>query len=321
MKFNLDYFVCSPDQARLNIKNLRLKTIIVVFVVSFLFNYFSLIGYANSNEKYYVKACEFTERISNSLSGFNLWKDATVKFKANLYPPTTDSISAILYDIESKSNGLCGYIIMDYNTLQVLEFSRGLSPYGEYLDIYKAKKFEKIKPTKESLVYTPGGHAIKVKLPNEENEQLLYFTRDIDVSISLSYSKMEIDQSFTPQGTGVHTKIISGVPDYPYTFSCIPTAIGNVLGYWDSHGYPNLMIMPLMDIQEINNRLIDIAGNNTSNSAIPGATQGYCRTPARYPNNFTVTNIWSPSYSQMQIEIDANRPCLVGFASSGPYGV
>lgn len=73
-------------------------------------------------------------------------------------------------------------------------------------------------------------------------------------------------------------------------------------------------------MDDINNRLIAIAGNNTTNSAIPGATEGYCRVYGRYPYNFTVTNISAPSYSQMQTEIDAGRPCLVGFGASGPYG-
>jgi len=81
------------------------KGIIVMLFVSLLFNSFSLICYANSNEKqkHYTKACEFAERISNKLLNFNLWENATVKFKANLYQPTTDSISAILYHIENKS--------------------------------------------------------------------------------------------------------------------------------------------------------------------------------------------------------------------------
>lgn len=43
-----------------------------------------------------------------------------------------------------------------------------------------------------------------------------------------------------PYSTGVHYKALT-VPDANYTISCIPTAIGNVIGYWDNNGYPALV--------------------------------------------------------------------------------
>lgn len=306
-------------------KHLCLRTLFFVLVFSLFLSSFSIASFANSLEKdeHKAQAIEFMKRISSSLPEYQAWEDASIKFKANLYSPESESVTALLYDVENKDTGFCGYLIMDYSSRLVLEFSAGISPYNEYLDLYKIKKFEKIKPEKVSLVYTPGTYAIKVKLIDQKDEKLYYFTEDPKVSINIKTPKPPAanKKSITPLGTDVHYKAISGVPDYAWTYGCIPTAIANVIGYWDSHGYSNLVTgLVISMIDEINNRLIAIAGNNATNSAIPGATQGYCRASGRYPSNFTVTNIWSPSYSQMQVEIDANRPCLVGFGSSGPYG-
>ncbi len=35
--------------------------------------------------------------------------------------------------------------------------------------------------------------------------------------------------------------LLSGVPSYHWIYGCSPTAAGMLLGYYDSHGYPNLV--------------------------------------------------------------------------------
>jgi hypothetical protein len=51
--------------------------------------------------------------------------------------------------------------------------------------------------------------------------------------------KEEIVDSSSYSISTVTQKSISGVPYYPWRTGCSPTASGMVLGYWDSHGYPN----------------------------------------------------------------------------------
>lgn len=40
---------------------------------------------------------------------------------------------------------------------------------------------------------------------------------------------------------GRDIKVIDGVPDYLWHHGCGPTAAGMVVGYWDTHGYPDLI--------------------------------------------------------------------------------
>ncbi len=180
----------------------------------------------------------------------------------------------------------------------------------------------------EYYIYYPGFHAVAIKPDNNEKYKVYEFTNDDSVKIKLSTTidqnkSLQNDSNISPLSTGVHYKVLLGVPDANYTDSCIPTAIGNIIGYWDTHGYPNLIISPKSitnAINEINSNLISECGNNTSNSAIPDATQNYCRSTSRYPARFTVTNLWNPTFGTYMSQITYNRPTLVGFASNGPYG-
>lgn len=111
-------------------KNLRVFVITLLLAIAMLTSFSSMsFAKTSGNEKYYSKALEFIQRISNNLSEFNAWKKGNVSFKSNLYSPTSDSITAILFDVINESSEPCGYIIMDYNTLSVIEFSSKRSPY------------------------------------------------------------------------------------------------------------------------------------------------------------------------------------------------
>jgi len=43
------------------------------------------------------------------------------------------------------------------------------------------------------------------------------------------------------QFVGAAQKLLTGVPEYPYYCGCAPTCGVMVFGFWDSHGYPNLL--------------------------------------------------------------------------------
>jgi hypothetical protein len=276
----------------------------------------------------------FVDNLSRTLPEFAHWQESTVFARENLYSPADLEIDFILYELNSQGSA-CGYLILDAGTQKVVEFSSGVSPYRQVLDAYRQKKLSKMNIASEKLVYYPGEYAVAVTFANSPETRMIEFMADPSVVIELEgISRMDLNQvlaagelsagsrSAAAAGSinSVHYKLISGVPDANYTISCIPTAIGNVIGYWDTHGYPNLIVSPATiytAIAEINERLIDACGNNRTNSAIPAATQGYCK--ARYPNNFTVTNHWNPAYSTYTTQINYNRPTLVGFASDGPY--
>ena len=49
------------------------------------------------------------------------------------------------------------------------------------------------------------------------------------------------------------------VPAYEWSYGCAPTAAAMLLGYWDTHGFPNLFNVPSPDIYQTQNVTQDIA--------------------------------------------------------------
>jgi hypothetical protein len=298
-------------------------------------------------------ARSFIEKIATKLPEFAHWSGCTVFIKRELHDPASLTINAFIYELNIGANP-CGYVIVDANSQRIIEFSSGVSPFRQYLAAYKSQKFASRLVDDEILLYCPGTYAISVRLDGKREREFFEFTQDTSVDVSVSgISRMSLKESLSAQnaapaaldteivteagadndGNGnisviaaplsnmVHYKLINGVPDTDYYISCIPTAIGNVIGYWDAHGFPDLIVFPVQIwtcIHEVSDRMIAYCGNNTSNAAIPPATIGYCRN--RYPSNFIVTNCWNPTYSTYTGQIYANRPTPLGFAAGGPYG-
>ena len=120
---------------------------------------------------------------------------------------------------------------------------------------------------------------------------------------------------------------ISDVPKYEWHRGCSPTAAGMVLGYWDSHGYPNFPVgNPLID------ELADAMG--TWDWPIHGFTwpldidngiEEVCENHGY--SNFDASNDLWMSWSEIKDEVDADRPFVIsmlrggtGSGHSQPYG-
>jgi hypothetical protein len=50
--------------------------------------------------------------------------------------------------------------------------------------------------------------------------------------------------SFATTTRGTESVMLTGVPDYAWYGGCFGTATGNLMGYWDRHGFPNLYTGP-----------------------------------------------------------------------------
>ena len=237
--------------------------------------------------------------LAANVPGFEKWVDAQYTDVALL--KVDNDIFYTLYTVESSKDESCGYFICDASG-SIIEFSRNTSPYDKVLKTLSSKE---CKTENTILLYQPGFHGV---LQSDGTVEL--------VCGDNSNCERYDDMNSPSKGNDLEFNMISGVPDYPNTVSCIPTAIGNVIGYWDSHGYPNLVTTSTSSfISEISSYMT----SNTANTYIPTAVHTYCHQSGRYPNNFTATNIWSPTYAQFRAEINAGRPCLVGFSSGGYY--
>ena len=84
----------------------------------------------------------------------------------------------------------------------------------------------------------------------EQLEQRLLLAADLEIfpdaaggplpNQSQAWDGYQMQSSGEPAGGGI-IKTIANVPAYIWTHGCGPTAAGMVMGYWDLHGYPNLV--------------------------------------------------------------------------------
>jgi hypothetical protein len=135
-------------------------------------------------------------------------------------------------------------------------------------------------------------------------------------------------QANTYQTSSLYTNTVSGVPLYFWRDGCSPTAAGMVLGYWQSHGYPNL---------PTGNTLIDnlaTAMGTGSTWPLNGMTfptaidSGISTVTAQHGySNLHGVSSYAPSFTDDMNEIDAQRPFVLsmlyggtGAGRSTPYG-
>ena len=121
---------------------------------------------------------------------------------------------------------------------------------------------------------------------------------------------------------------ISGVPAYEWHCGCSPTASGMVLGYWDSHGYPNFPSETTL-IEEL-----AVAMHTGVWPRVPGQTlpweidEGIEEVCANHGyNNFDATHELWLTWGKLKDEVDANRPFVLNMLQGGtgsghsqPYG-
>jgi len=130
--------------------------------------------------------------------------------------------------------------------------------------------------------------------------------------------EMAGSSSYSTSSTVV--KSISGVPNYIWRNGCAPIAAGMVLGYWDSHGYPNF---------PGKTTLIDELADSMGTSDWPrgyGATwpwdidtgiQAVCVMHSYI--DFDVSNIFNSSvtWDAVKNEVNVNRPFVLSMLHGG----
>lgn len=166
---------------------------------------------------------------------------------------------------------------MDSNG-KVLEFAKGLPAY----DLYAEKVSLPI--YKNGCYFVGAGGQVQ-----------LY--ADGTVVAHQNYTRGSIDMDHNLQGS----------------FMCIPTAISNIMWYWNKNGYSGLTSSTFSDVQtEVQN----LMGSSTgSNSKIPSTVSSYAKSKGF---KGSATSL-SASFNSIKNEYNAGRPCLLGFGTGGGY--
>ncbi|AKJ39455.1 C39 family peptidase [Methanosarcina barkeri] len=167
----------------------------------------------------------------------------------------------------------------------------------------------------------------KDKIETIESDEIEEAWSDLESQMTEKAGKSEMESSkengFSIQATGT-LKTISGVPYYLANVrGCAPAAAAMVLGYWDTHGYPNLPSGNTL-INELARAMWTNDGQSHPDM-IDESIEKVCKKHG-YKNFYGVFDT-SLSKSEVTSEIDANRPFVlsmydggVGSGNSNRYG-
>ncbi|KAF5430822.1 Peptidase C39 like family protein [Candidatus Methanophagaceae archaeon] len=177
---------------------------------------------------------------------------------------------------------------------------------------------------------------LQVEIPIDEKEllqQQQMKKQEANALWDAIEEKVKVGVTATPKisaSSRSEWKVINDVPNYPWYRGCSPTAAGMVLGYWESHGYPDfptgtegrILIDELADAMgtwdwpihgwtwpwDIDNGIEEVSENH-----------GY--------SNFDASNDYWMSWSEVKTEVDADRPFVINMLQGGtgsghdkPYG-
>src|SRR5688572_179370 len=80
---------------------------------------------------------------------------------------------------------------------------------------------------------------------------------------------------------------LSGVPDYSWHAGCFGTAAGNLIGYWDRHGFPNMYAGPTAGgVAPLNS-----VGANVGIRSLWASQAGFDGRPANQPGH--IDDYWA----------------------------
>ena len=190
----------------------------------------------------------------------------------------------MLYD-----DNYIGYLIWDNYSNFIYEISRGIPVYMEYNDI------------DVDYIYDNGNYYI------QENNNIYALDEYGNIINNVD--------SF-----GVSTRGIIGGVDHQLqgSYYCIPTALANVLYYWSNNGYSALNYKSSFQAMQTDITAL-FYGQQTNNNIVPRVVRNYV---ASYSSQITANAYvhWVSSAEYVKAEIDAGRPCMVGFAAGeGSY--
>lgn len=248
-----------------------------------------------------------------------------------------NNLIAYIFNVYDKTGPL-GYVIVSANKNMppILEYSRANSPYSIGLSKIKRnlQKNETIKKT--SYVYFfPNTYIIRFTVDKNnymQAEELVdvrnykkFANKDInqgainfsDINNVKTWDKL-FDFNSMSSGT-ITTKKISGVADLTWYKGCAPTSAANLIYYWDSHGYPNLVTTETSN--QVIEKLATYMGTDSSGSTnvfniMPGTIQ-YIKSKGY--TNFDGYNLNPPTYYDIRNEIDNSRPLLLSVIGHPTY--
>lgn len=234
-------------------------------------------------------ACDYITNFAQELSydaDYSAWSNSTPTWGYSLYGSDFETVVGHLYYMVLNGQNV-GYVIINAAGNSVLEFSVGV-PAFDCINSQIARANLK-------RIYVNCMPAI------------LSGNTYMDISMSGDILQaVDIQNGIMP---AYNPQIQGG--------NCIVGAISNLMWHWSINGYSSLANnMSFQDVESEIDDLINDAGGY-ANDNIPSTIKNYVKSK-NSSYSVTVTNKWSPTFSNVKTEV-ASRPCLLGFAKGSPF--
>ncbi|MFD0770655.1 C39 family peptidase [Bacillus sp. CGMCC 1.60114] len=243
------------------------------------------------------------------------WKEAYVDEGQTLYN-LDGNVMGYAFQVK-KENMDKGYIITssEKQNNSIIESTReGSNPYKNIEDgkgIYMGplQHYKKVNNNIENILTTETVNIQDAKLKQVEEKGGKLFKEN-------AYSAMNENDT-----SDFKEKIIKNVPDNTWYMGCTPTALSNVVGYWDRNSYNNLITDNEATNQVIENLGKEMktipgiihpgnileGGTTYTTDMVPGLKK-YWNNRGYYPE---ISLDETPTYDEYVKEIDAGRPITV----------
>lgn len=263
---------------------MKKRTLILATVCCFLLGATPVMAAESNDVNNYIAA--FVEEISKE-ADYAIWTEATPVFGYELYGADLENVVGNLYYMKSDGNDV-GYVIINKEGNAILEFSVAMPAYDNISENLNTGDVKRIYVNAMPAVLNGSTYSELIM----SGETLKSF--DIFSGATLMYN---------PQEQGGK--------------NCIVGAISNLMWYWSENGYSSLANnMTFAEVEEEIDSLISSHGGY-ANKNIPDTIKDYVK-GKNNSYSATVTNKWSPSFSNVKTEV-GSRPCLLGFAAGSPY--
>jgi hypothetical protein len=285
---------------------------------------------------------------NRSLYGdFILWENASVNFRKEL-KRLDGKVTAHLYNI-TATNDIIGYIIIDPDTLDIIEYALGLSIYDAYLLSHNLTGMDK----DVAFIYdSPSYYGISLKAYKKGLKSITITSENIKGFNPMKYAvKLAKEKNVVIMGTRPYVwdmykdemipqgsraseskgdrvfaeKILLDVPDFQRYRGCGPTSAANIIYYLD-RSYDRLVEngeKPENVISELSSRMY-----TTLTATLPtdfrDGLKAYLDSSNRYPNRFEV--YWHSglsgrkNYETLCQEVRGGRPGAVLYLGSPLWG-
>jgi hypothetical protein len=289
--------------------------------------------------------------IANSAQDFSEWNDSEVML-ANTYFDLSGNPTAYAFNV-MKNGEYNGYILVSAqrDNYPVLECSRGYLPAASMENIISSKTKISESQTKDLVIQDPVpvylgatfylmAYPLTDKTGNVIDHAYVDLTNNRIINsselkngmtdakgnvLANAAKKTEIERLWSLQNSPAarlsassvtrSSGYIYGVPYYAWYRGCSPTAAAMVLGYWQSHGYPNYPTATML-IDELGNAMGTSCTWPFTGATFPLLIDDGIETVAAnhgYSGLDSVENIWydDDHFTDMAAEIDAGRPFVL----------